>query len=238
MNDYKLYLKTQKPIPFYNVCKIFQPSIDEILDMEDDKFNKLLLPYCITVDSLEGDIPEEVKKEIASYDLVIRYKDIVPLLLKSLKYFTKSHLSFDEGGIFFEGFEGRLNRDNFDEFAKIILEICARERPKKEVMPTFKNERQRDIWTKIQEGRKRSAKRNELKLEDVMNFAQYGGDYYISRNEILSFTLWELINAYKSKIGMSNYKDSFDIYLISGEKSLIEGKHWTDLIKLDYKSIE
>jgi chaperonin cofactor prefoldin len=54
-----------------------------------------------------------------------------------LKLIDKSKVEFDENGLFFGGYENklkdcRLNRDNFDEFALIILEINARERPKKE----------------------------------------------------------------------------------------------------------
>ena len=240
LDNLNLYLKLQKPIPFYNVCLIYQPTVDEIFDikMGEDNFNQLLIPYSITTDVLSDEISDEIKSQISNYDLVIYYRDITHLLLKSLKYFTKSNLSFDENGIFFEGFEGRLNQNNWDKFAEIILKICARERPKKEVMPTFANERQRDIWTKLNEGRKRDARKNELKLEDVLNVCEYGGDYHISKSEINNFTLWEIINCYKSKMGMTNYKDSFSIYLVSGEKSLIEDKHWSDLIKIDYKPKE
>ena len=237
--DYKVYLKTQKIINFYDICKIHQPSIDEILDMNMNEFEQLLLPFVITIDSIENELSDEEKEQIKSFDIITSSPDIIGSLIKSLEYFCKSNVEFDDNGIFFGGYEGRLsearlNRDNFDELATIILEINARERPKKERIPIFKNDLQRDIWTKIQEGRRREASKHQLKLEDILNYCEFGGNSYIPMDEILKWSLWRLMNCYKSIMGRSGYKDSFSIYLISGEKSLIEGKHWTELIKIDY----
>lgn len=237
--DYKVYLKTQKPINFYNICKIYQPSLDEILELNDNEFEQLLLPFVITIDSIENELSDDDKEQIKSLDIVLSSPEIISSLIKSLEYFCKDKVEFDEHGIFFGGYEGRLNnarinRDNFDELANIILEINARERPKKERIPEFKNDLQRDIWTKLQEGRKREAIKHQLKLEDILNYCEFGGTSYIPMDEILKWSLWRVMNCYKSIMGISGYKDSFSIYLISGEKSLIEGKHWTELIKLDY----
>jgi len=236
--DYKLYLKTQKPIKFYDICKIYQPSFDEILELGMQEFDKLLLPFIVTVDSLNIDIPDEEKEKIKSFDIVVGSREIADCFFTSLEFFSKSKIGFDEGGIFFEGFEGRLNKDNFDELAEIILEINARQRPTKERVPLFKNELQKDIWNKLQEGRRRDAQKNELKFEDVLNCCEFGGNSYIPVEEILRWSLWRIMSCYKSIMGISSYKDCFSIYLISGEKSLIEGKHWTELIKLDYKTKE
>lgn len=236
--DYKIYLKSQKPIKFYDVCKIYQPSFDDILEIGIPEFEQLLVPFIITVDSLSTELSEDEKEKIKSLDIIASSPEIVNSLFTSLEFFCRSKVLFDKDGLFFEGFDGRLNRDNFDEFAEIILEINARERPKKEHIPVFKNETQRDIWTKIQEGRKRYAQRNVLKLEDILNYCEFGGNSYIPIDEILKWSLWRIMNCYKSIMGISSYKDSFSIYLISGEKSLIEGKHWTELIKIDYKQNE
>jgi hypothetical protein len=228
----------QEPIDFHDICIIHQPSFGEILKYKIPKFEQLLLPYYITIDSLNVELSEEQKNQIKSFDIVMSSFGIVRLLYKSLKFFTKSRIRHDSYGLYMEGFKGRLNRDNFDEFAEIILDICARKRPEKEKIPVFANERQKDIWLKLQEGRKRNSRRNELRLEDVLQVCEYGGEYYISKDIIRSFTLWEIMNCYKAKVGMSNYKDSFSIYLISGEKSLIEDKHWTELIKIENMSKE
>jgi hypothetical protein len=240
MDNLNIYLKIQEPIKFHDVCMIYQPSFIEMLNYNkehgDNEFDKLLLPYSVTLDSLPDEITEEQKKGLTNFDLLCSSQEIVDYLFVSLKFFCKSETFVDEKGIIFESFNGRLNKNNFDEFAEIILKICGRERPKKEKIPVFKNERQRDIWEKLQEGRRRFAKKNELRIEDVINVCEFGGNSYIPVEEIKKWTLWRILNCYKSTLGISQYKDSFNIYLVSGKPEIIEGKHWTELIKLDYKS--
>jgi len=236
MENLNLYLKLQKPIPFYDICMIYQPSFEEILDYRLEEFEKLLLPYYITVDSLfDDEITEEEKEGLNTFDLLCSSQDVVSFLFLSLEFFCKNKFDVDEQGIFFDGFKGRLNKNNFDEFAEIILKICGRERPVKEKKPVFKNDRQRDIWEKLQEGRRRNAKNNEVKLEDIINYCEFGGRSYIPIEEIKKWTIWRIINCYSSIMGISTYNDHFRIYLVSGEKSLIENKHWTDLLKLNYQ---
>ena len=235
MDNINLYLKVQEPIKFYDVCTIYQPSFKEILNYGFDEFGKLLLPYYITIDSLLDEITEEEKQNITNFELVCSSQDIVGFLFLSLEFFCKCKLDVDKDGFIFDGYKGRLDKNNFDEFAEIILKICGRERVKKEKIPEFKNDRQKDIWQKLQEGRKRNAKNNEVNLEDIINYCEFGGRSYISIEEIKKWTMWRIINCYNSIIGASAYNDSFRIYLVSGEKSLIENKHWTDLLKLNYQ---
>ena len=239
MRNLNLYLKVQKPIKFYDVCIINQPSFEEILDYGTEEFEKLLLPYSITIDNISEDLTDEQKKGLTNFDLLLSSKEFVFYLLISLEFFCKSEIiDFDEiEGISFKGFKGKLNRNNFDELAEIILNICSRERPKVE-KKIFANERQKDIWEKLQEGRKRNAKKNELKMEDILNICEFGGKYYIPIEEIMKWSIWRIINCYKTITGISSYENSFDIFLVSGENKLIEGKHWTELIKIDYKSKE
>ena len=238
MNNLNLYLKTQKPIKFYDICIIHQPSFEEILDYNVDEFENLLLPYCITLDSVSEVLTEEEKKGLTNFDLLYSSQEFLTYLFISLEFFCKSKIiDFNEKGILFQDYNGRLNKNNFDELAEIILNICGRERPKVE-KKVFANERQKDIWEKLQEGRRRHAKKNELKLEDVLNICEFGGNYYIPIEEIIKWSLWRILNCYKSIIGISSYKDSFDIFLISSKKELIENKHWTELIKLSYISQE
>jgi len=244
MDNLNIYLKTQKPIKFYDICMIHQPSYDEILICKDnsknkeseiDDFEKFLLPYYITLDNISEELTDEQKIGLTNFDLLSNSKEMLHYLLVSLEFFCKSEINdFDEDGISFEGFEGKLNKNNFDEFAEIILNVCGRERVKVE-KKVFANDRQRDIWEKLQEGRRRNAKKNELKMEDILNICEFGGKYYIPIEEIIKWSIWRIINCYKTITGISSYENSFDIFLVSGENKLIEGKHWTELIKIDYK---
>lgn len=247
MDNINLYLKVQRPISFYDVCTIYQPSFDEILDYGIDEFEKLLLPYYVTVDNLPEEITDEEKEGLNNFDLLCSSGEFIVLLGLSLEFFCKSNFDVDEKGIVFISklkfpehglpfiFKGRLNKDNFDEFADIVLKICGRERQKKDKKPVFENDNQRKSWEKLQEGRKRNAKNNEVNIEDILNYCEFGGNSYIPIEEIKKWSLWRIMNCYKSIVGTSAYKDSFSIYLVSGEKALIENKHWTDLLKINYQ---
>lgn len=239
MENLKLYLKLQEPIKFHDVCEIHQPSFDEILKYGIHEFEKLIVPYSITLDNIQPELTKEQKEQLTNFDLLGYFTDIAEYLFLSFDFFCKSKYKIVQGGIVFEGYQGELNKDNFDEFAEIILEVCSRSRPKPERPPVFKSEKGTPEyeealrrWNNLQEGRRRSQERNAVKLEDILNICEFGGNSYIPIEEIRKWSLWRIMNCYKSTLGISTYKDSFSLYLVSGEKSLIEDKHFTDLIKL------
>jgi hypothetical protein len=235
----KINLLMQEPIKFNDVCIIYQPTFDEILKYGVNEFDKLLLPYSITLDNINVELTEEQRKELKNFDLLGTSQEIIAQLFVSLEFFCRTKIDYDERGIIFEGFQGRLNRDNFDEFAELILEICSRSRPQPERVPQFKAEKGTpeyeealERWKQLQEGRRRSQERNTVKMEDIINICEFGGNSYIPIEEIRKWSLWRIMNCYKSILGMSSYKDSFSIFLVGGDKALIEDKHWTDLIKV------
>jgi len=229
--DISIELVLQEPINF-NGLIIYQPIIRDIVKYGINEYNNLLLPYLITLDIF--DLTEEHKKDLKVFDLINFNQDIFLYFLTSLQILCRCQIKDIE--IINNGIqneikikEGILNRDNFDEFAEIVLKIHARERPKEDKLPD--NPRQRAVELKLREGRKRLDKKNEISFSDIINIVKYGGKYHISNDEIKEMTLWELMNAYKCKLGMSHYEDSFDIYLVSGNKDAIED-HWTKLLKV------
>jgi hypothetical protein len=94
------------------------------------------------------------------------------------------------------------------------------------------NKRQKDIWFKLQKGRKRSAERNAIYLQDMVNFISFGGNSYISTEQIDNMTYYYLQNAYKSVVGM----DAFNLgmgYKLSQKFDVKDDiKHWTETIKI------
>lgn len=226
--DIKLDLITQDPILFNEII-IYQPTFNDIKKYGTEQFNQLLLPFSLTFDILNISEEEQQNKNLFE-DIILKDEMLFGLLILSLQYFCKTEdISFVENGIKVN--EWILNKDNFDEFGEILLQICAREKMKIEKPPVFKNERQRDIWEKLQEGRRRSQKNEELQFYDILNIVEFGGKFHISIEIIKGWTLWRIMNAYKSIIGRDNYDSSFSIFLISGEQKLIE-KHWTQQIKV------
>lgn len=192
-----------------------------------DNYNKLLFPFILDIENFN------ISDNIANVSDILVLDSNIEILLNSLKYFCNADkIQFDERIKKIYINNGYLDRSNFGEFSNIILEISGKVKPKREKPPVFKSEKHKDIWNKIQEGRKRIAEQNKVELCDIINVCVFAGDYHIPMSEILSWSLWRVINCYKNILEKQSYKDSFEIFLVSGDKNIIENKHWLDRIKI------
>lgn len=232
LSNLLLYLEAQKQINFNNII-IHQISLDEILEYGVDKYNMLMLPFLLDIDDF--DIPDkDLIQGINIFDILTLENTTLTLLLDSISFFCKvDEIRFDEQKKIIYIGDGYIDRNNFAEFAEIILKINAKQKIKKEKPPANMSEKQKDIWDKLQKGRQRAAEKSQVNLEDLINTCQFGGSYYISMAEILQWTMWNIARCYKSILGKANFKELFDIYCVTGEKNLIENRHWTDLIKVN-----
>lgn len=230
--DFLIYLETQKQIKFNDII-IYQPPLNEIIDYGVDKYNMLLVPFLLDVSDFDF-ADESIIEKISIFDILTLEQNL-PLLLNSIGFFCKvDEMSFDEQkGTLYIGENGFIDKNNFAEFAEIILQINAKQKPKKEIPPKNMTDKQRDIWEKLQAGRRKAMEKSQIDLCDLISICQFGGHYYISMSEILQWTMFNLTRCYKSIIGKSNYQDLFDIYIVTGEEKLIKNQHWTDLIKIN-----
>lgn len=229
-----VYLETQKPIKFNNII-IYQPSLDEILEYDIDKYNMLILPFLLDVNDFEF-IDNSLIQNVNIFDILIlnSNSEIFRILLDSISFFCRTdEIGLDEQkGVLYIGDE-ILDRNNFSDFAEIILQLNAKQKPEKETPPANMTEKQKEIWEKLHAGRQRAYEKSQIDLSDLINICQFGGQYFIPMSEILQWTLFNISRCYKSIIGKSNYQDLFDIYIVTGEEKLIKNQHWTDLIKIN-----
>ena len=120
-----------------------------------------------------------------------------------------------------------INSTNFDDISNIILKINANKKAVVEKPPENMSERQRDVWNKLQEGRRRDVKKNEVHIYDILNVCEFGGDYYIPIETIYNWSLWRIMNCYKARVGLKSYDDNLQIALVSGDGKSISGEnHW------------
>lgn len=230
-SNLSVYLETQKQINF-NKITIYQPSLDEILEYGIDKYNMLVLPFLLDINDFNFE-DNSLLQDVNIFDILIL--DInIGILLESISFFCKTdEIGLNEQeGVLYIG-DGCINRDNFGEFAEIILQINAKQKPEKEIPPANMTEKQKEIWEKLHAGRQRAYEKSQIDLADLINICQFGGQYFIPISEILQWTLFNISRCYKSIIGKANYQDLFDIYIVTGEEKLIKNQHWTDLIKIN-----
>ena len=227
-----LYLETQKQINFNNII-IYQIPLNDILDYNIDKYNMLMLPFLLDVDDFDIQ-DKDLIQGMNIFDILILDQTTLTMLLDSISFFCKSNeIQFDEQKKILYIGDGYIDRNNFAEFAEIILKMNAKQKIKKEKPPQNMSEKQKDIWAKLQQGRERAAAKSQVDLSDLINICQFGGNYYISMTEILQWTMYNISRCYKSILGKSNFQELFEIYCVTGENKLIENRHWTDLIKVD-----
>ena len=88
--------------------------------------------------------------------------------------------------------------------------------------PKNMSARQKDVWEKLQAGRKRDAEKNRLHIYDMINICEFGGNYHIPISEIETWTLWKLTRCYNSITGIKEYNDSLKIGIANYDLSSVQ----------------
>lgn len=232
------------------------PTINDIVKIGEEKYKELLIPYIISKDMVKCD--EKIYNELKDFDLFFilgEYKEnitLLDLLLESLKFYFKEDvfllngkdlkynnivdLGYDDDileNIYFILVEnnGLISRENFDYIADTILKINNTKKSKIEPEPKFENDRQKDIYNKIMEGRRRKAEREYDTFNDIIHVVQFGGKSFISYDEILKFTVCQLIDAFTTILCIDSFNINFGQYQAGADPKQLDLEHWINKIK-------
>lgn len=126
---------------------------------------------------------------------------------------------------------GIIDRENFDIISNTILEINNAKKMEIEPEPEFKNERQRDIYNKIMEGRRRKAEKDAETIADMIDVVQFGGKSFVSYDEIEKFTIQQLMHAYITILNIDGFNISFGQYQAGVDPKDLDLEHWVNKIK-------
>ena len=231
MNNYFYELEMGYPI-LYESIYFYPISLDEIYHTFGmDNFNNLIIPFCITPDYAEQELGIQTTNDKLVEDVILNDEFLLKSVCLVISVFCKCenitlsdktlHLYDKNENIIFN-----ITSQNFNDISDIILKINSKTKIKVEKPPANMSERQRDIWQKLQAGRKRDAKKNELHLYDVINTCEFGGKFYISKDEIKKWTLWQLMQCYQAIINVRDYEDSLAIGIASYDlKAVTNNNH-------------
>lgn len=241
--------------------KIKSPTIEDIVEIGEDTFKKYLIPFTITTDILvlDEDMKQEFKtfdlffiKDGDDYYLKHNDETFVEILINSLKFYFQEEVSimtakdFKYANIMDLGYpdnileniyyilienNGIIDRDNFDEVADMILKINYAKKIEIEPEPEFQNDRQRDIYNKIMEGRRRKAEKESQTLGEMIDVVQFGGKSFVSYKEIKDFTIQQLIHAYMTILSIDNFQINFGQYQAGADPQKLDLEHWVSKIK-------
>lgn len=232
-----------------NQVSVRQPMISEIVDMGEDGFNELILPFVLTSESVFNGLDYE-DQLVAKYDIydlffteveegvfvldnVFGGKSALGVLENSLSYFLQTddiefliHRKKIRIGTYL------MDKKEYMELRKVIQGITNKKDMQVEKPPKNMTKRQKDIWMKLQKGRRRNAEKDAVYLQDMINYVSFGGTTYIPLDQIDRMTYYQFSNAYKSIMGV----DAFHIgmgYKLSEKFDVKDDvKHWTESLKI------
>lgn len=228
---------------------VHQPLIKDIVDLGEDKYNELILPYVMNTDAVFNGLEneDELKQQYQFFDLffiktesgtildkIFGGSNALEVLQKSLRYFLRA----DEIRVLEKRQKVVINNaymiDNneFQKLRKAIQSVVNRKDIEVEKPPKNMTKRQRDIWIKLQKGRRRQAEKNAIYLQDIIIFCSLGGESFVPFDEIDNMTYYQLQNVHKGIMG----KDAFNMgmgYKLSQKFDVKDDiKHWTETIKI------
>lgn len=238
----------------WNELTIKIPKVKDILNIGECKYLKLLEPFCTPFEYLEEIIAN--KEDLDKYktfdifhlkikngdanEIIYKNEDQKPMfevLCEAISFFvgmkayyieTYNIITFPE-----DNCDVIISRDNFDDFADLILKINSMVRFKIQKMPEFKSDRARDSWIKLQNGRKKSAKEHEISLLNKIITIMLGGKSFIDKNTIKQFTIVEFNSIFNWILSLDTWNRDFDKYLVGCDiKDLQIKKHWIYSLKL------
>lgn len=233
--DLKSALQLNLSYQFQNVCTLYPVSLLYAMsfDTETDFLN-MFMPYMLSKEILN--LNDTQKEQFSLFEIVLSSNALCSNFISTLKVLCKTdNIRFNQRTleIFINDNQASLNKNNFDAFSDVILEMLQAKRLKRtdSEEPEFKTEEGRKRWLELQKSRKKYSKNNELHLYDMINLVQFGMNSYVPDSEIRQWTYWKLVKSYSTIMNKQSYNNAFDIYLQCGDKKLIE-KHWSELIKL------
>ncbi|EGT5447421.1 TPA: hypothetical protein KRM61_000904 [Clostridioides difficile] len=137
-----------------------------------------------------------------------------------------------------------ISREDFELVLDLILEMFCIDKKN-----LFKNDedkwientgskREKQLIERFKEKERKRKEKEAYHLCDYINVVQ-NIDGYISMNEILNMTYWQLINTYKTKIQFKNYDENLGYawsfkYQIDTDKM----KHWSKEIKIPISTVK
>ena len=204
LNDQNMLYSMAYVLQLFCKCdNVLQNNFSIVLEFKENPISKKDLDIGIIKKSMFQKFLDKFRKqEVVKTDITEKNQEVVT------KTFT-------------------IDKNNFDDICEIIMKLNGKDKIKVEKPPKNMSERQRDVWEKLQAGRKRESEKNNVHIYDMINVCAFGGYYHIPIDEIDTWSLWEIMNCYKARVNIKTYDDSLKICLVSGDaKSISDKNHW------------
>lgn len=205
----KLQLFLGKPLILSPNIKLYSPTIKEISDLGEygyyfhvtfATFDKRVL-----ID-LANQLGEDVDFEnIDSYELLTSDVNFVSGVEKSLSFFTKEEVKYDNiHNLFKVKDEAFITKDNFKQISQLIKIINGINNEEKELK--FRNEKARQMYLKMQKLKKQHSKDDGISLKDILSILCNADGNGINIFNVQDLTIYQVYEHFERMSMKENHK--------------------------------
>lgn len=266
--DISLQLLAGLPIEIKNIGKIHQLKLKEIAVIGEQKYNEYLSVISFNKSSLSIPIDDEKQKEeidkLTDFQIILflclQDENFRNILLKSLKFFFKKEVYFDNQiGFFVFGkvkitkkkinikkiikpqklqkkkckYKKVITENKFNEIKNVIKQSnCLRELEKEEEIKPG-NERAKKFIEMLKLKKQNAPKTNDINLISIISSIAWRS--HIGINSVWDLTIYQLYDAFYRLDVIDNYdKTLTGIYAgtIDGKKINLKKINWAKFIKI------
>lgn len=242
-----------------NFGKIYCPLVSELLDLDDEEYNKLLLPFVIKMDDIElnqefiTEIEIKLGRKFTVFDYLMCDKNMIESIVNALKFFYKTNNIYPyqdiseicflvdyriESNMYYANDGGYiLSYKNWDDLCELIKKImCLYQEKKEERKVTIQDESNRALleeYLRLQKQKeeedRKLAEKNALSLYDIVLIVVSD---YKDWDMVLNMTYYRLITSYRIIMGKDNWETSMRYHTsYKFDTSNMKFEHWTDAIR-------
>ncbi|QSF43537.1 hypothetical protein [Paenibacillus tianjinensis] len=195
----------------FNGIDIYSPTINNILDIDEDQYYYHLLFASfdkgkILIDLFNYDLEKyDLLKDQDDYLVLTSHRSIIQYICSGLSFFVRKDVYFDDESKSFCIDKIMLcNSENYRELSDIINALNVVENKKKEIK--FKNNKAKEIFEKMAEFRNKTKKQDEqLELKDILSILCNAEDNGINIFNVFNLTIYQVYEEME-RVGL---KDTF-----------------------------
>lgn len=226
-----------KPIDL-GICKVYPLTLNEIVDMTEEKYNQAL--SIITFDKSRLEINDEELNQLTDCQVLLLYcyhnHEIRDLFFECVEIFLKEPIHLHESGFFYLG-DLEEQRIIDEKVLKQIQEVVKKQNFLSTEKTEFKpaNDKAAELIEKIKKVKEKLAKQNrdnELNLSDIISIVSCYSDG-INIFNVWDMTIYQLYIAYMRLLMWDEYHTKFILvpHAENPNDYLMSLKHWGTKIK-------
>ncbi len=254
--DLELRLLSGQPIVLKNIGEIYQPTLKQIVDISERRYNEFLGCLCLEIDKLDltDDQKDEfIKNNISSFLIIISQclqptgEQLLETIKEGISFFLKKNVIFvKDFGYFFIGEKEELldimtsikdieeinnysflTEDNYEEFKEILMLQNCLKKPNEKFNPA--NEKAKRIIDKMKKNREKlnKAKSSDEKL-DLSDLISSFVAYNknVNISEVWNLTFYQFNDQFRRLQLINDYEISIQSILHGADSSKIDIKHF------------